>query len=384
MLKKKGILVSTAVSLSLVLAACGGNDDNNENDGNNGANENNGNNANEEVNNENNDADNENNTADAGDIDEYHWDFVTEEMQGEVQYEYAAEFANRLEEKSGGNITMDVWEYGGLGDGVDQAEQLMMGSTEFGIVSPGFTGTMVEEAQVFALHFLFPDDIALTQEILNDSEALNVDLREKYEEHGMSPLAYWTEGAMQWTGNQELRTPDDFDGFQIRVQNSPLINNSYEAYGAEPTAMDWGELYTGLDQGVVNGQENPIFFIENAGFHEVQEHMTVSNHNNYVAMTVVNTDFYNGLPENVQALIDETVEEMRQVGYDLQDELNEEFLTVIDEDTENPTEVYHLSEEEREAFRELALPVRDFFRDNNGEDAGQILDKLLEEIEAAQ
>ncbi len=351
MLKKKGLLVSGAVSLSLVLAACGG--------------------------------DNNGNSADGGDP-EYQWDFVTEEMQGEVQYEYAAEFAERLEEKSEGNIEMTVYEYGGLGDGVDQAEQLMMGSTEFGIVSPGFTGTMVEEAQIFALHFLFPDDIELTQQILNESEALNVELREKYEEHDMTPLAYWTEGAMQWTGNSELRTPADFENFQIRVQNSPLINTSYEAYGAEPTPMDWGELYTGLDQGVVDGQENPIFFIENAGFHEVQDHMTISNHNNYVAMTVVNTEFYNGLPEDVQEMIDETVEEMREVGYQLQDDMNEEFLTVIEEDEENPTEVYELSEDERQEFRDLALPVRDFFRENNGEDAGRILDMLLDEIDAAQ
>jgi tripartite ATP-independent transporter DctP family solute receptor len=353
MFKKKGLLFSGAVSLSLVLAACGGNNDNEE-----GANE--------------------------GADPEYQWDFVTEEMQGEVQFEYAAEFSKRLEEKSDGNIEMTVYEYGGLGDGVDQAEQLMMGSTQFGIVSPGFTGTMVEEAQIFALHFLFPDDIALTQEILNDSEALNVELRAKYEEHDMTPLAYWTEGAMQWTGNSPLQTPTDFEGFQIRVQNSPLINTSYQAYDADPTPMDWGELYTGLDQGVVDGQENPIFFIENAGFHEVQDHMTVSNHNNYVAMTVVNTEFYNGLPEDVQAMIDETVEEMREVGYELQDDLNEQFLTVIEEDEENPTEIYYLSEDEREEFRQLALPVRDFFRENNGEDASMILDMLLEEIEAAQ
>lgn len=350
---KKGILVSGLVGLSLVLAACGGNND-------------------------------EDNGANAGGDPEYQWDFVTEETQGEVQYEYAVEFSEILKEKSDGNIEMTVYEYGGLGDGVDQAEQLMMGSTQFGIVSPGFTGTMVEEAQIFALQFLLPDDIALTQEILNDSEALNVDLREKYEEHGMSPLAYWTEGAMQWTGNSPLRTPSDFEGFQIRVQNSPLINTSYEAYGADPTAMDWGELYTGLDQGVVEGQENPIFFIESAGFHEVQEHMTISNHNNYVAMTVVNTDFYNELPEDVQTMIDETVEEMREVGFQLQDELNEEKLTAIEENTEDPTEVYQLSEDERDEFRELASGVRDFFRENNGEDASLILDKLMDEIEAAQ
>ncbi|MFA9560063.1 TRAP transporter substrate-binding protein DctP [Evansella sp. AB-rgal1] len=386
MFRKKGLLVSIALGASLVLAACGNNEDagtganNDPNEGNNGANENNVG-ANDDNNNNNNDDDGNN---EAAVEPEYFWDFVTEEYQGDVQYEYAAEFAKRLEEKSEGLIEMTVYEYGGLGDGVDQAEQLMMGSTEFGIVSPGFTGTMVPEAQVFALHFLFPDDVALTQEILNTSEALNVELRAKYEEWDMTPLAYWTEGAMQWTGSDPLRTPEDFDGFQIRVQDSPLIRNSYEAYDANVTPMDWGELYTSLDQGIVEGQENPIFFIYSAGFHEVQDHMTVSNHNNYVAMTVVNTQFYNSLPADIQAMIDETVEEMREVGFQIQEELNEANITAIEEDTENPTEVYYLNEEEREAFRELALPIRDFFRENNGDDAGKILDMLEAEIEAAQ
>ncbi|MDQ0257658.1 tripartite ATP-independent transporter DctP family solute receptor [Evansella vedderi] len=339
MFMKKGLLASAALGLGLVLSACG--DDS-------GA--------------------------------EFQWDFVTEEAPGDVQYEYAVEFAERLEEKSEGRIDITVFEYGGLGDGVDQAEQLMRGSTQLGIVSPGFTGTMVPEAELFALHFLFPDDIALTQEILNTSEALNVYLREKYEEHGMSPLAYFTEGAMQWTSNSPLQAPEDFEGFQIRVQNSPLINTSYQQYGADPTAMDWGELYSGLDQGVVEGQENPIFFIESAGFHEVQDYMTISNHNNYVAMMVVNTEFYNELPSDIQAMLDETVEEMRQVGFDLQEELNEAALSEI----ESNTEVLTLSEEQRQAFRDLAMPVRDFYRENNGEDAARILDLLEEEIEAAR
>ncbi|MBU9722112.1 MULTISPECIES: TRAP transporter substrate-binding protein DctP [Bacillaceae] len=340
---KKSLLLITAISMAFFLAACGDDD---------GA--------------------------------EFQWDFVTEEVQGQVQYEYAAEFAERMAEKSDGRVEITVFEYGGLGDGVDQAEQLMDGYTELAIVSPGFTGTMVEEAQLFALHFLFPDDIALTQQILDESEALNVELRAKYEEHNMTPLAFWTEGAMQWTGSSPLRTPDDFDGFQMRIQESPLISNSYQAYGADPTPLDWGELYTSLQQGALDGQENPIFFIEDAGFHEVQDHMTVSNHNNYVAMTVVNTDFYNDLPDDIREMVDETVEEMRSVGFEMQDQMNEELLTAIEEDTENPTEVYYLSEDERQAFRELAIPVRQFFIDNYGEDSGRILNMLEEEIQAAQ
>lgn len=252
------------------------------------------------------------------------------------------------------------------------------------VMSPGFTGGMVKEGQIFALQFLFPDSVATTQEILETSEALNTDLRARYEEHSISPLAFWTEGAMQWTSSEPLETPEDFQNFKIRTQESPLILESYRAYGAEPTAMSWSELYTALDNGTVQGQENPIFFIGDASFNEVQDYMTISNHNNYVAMTTANTDWYNGLDENVKQLVDETIEEMQEWVFDEQASQNEEFLETIKNDTDNPTEIIELTEEQRDAFRELAVPVREFYRDEVSEVDGAILDKLEEEIEAAQ
>ncbi|MEB1809137.1 MAG: DctP family TRAP transporter solute-binding subunit [Bacillaceae bacterium] len=345
--QKKFMLLTLAIMISMVLAACG--------------------------------------SEGASGEGTYNWTFVTEEMEGQVQYEYAREFAERLHEKSDGDINIEVFEFGGLGDEVNQVEQLQSGIVEFAIVSPGFTGTMVDEGQLFALQFLFTDDMELNQHILDTSEALNVHLANKYEEHNIKPLAFWTEGAMQWTGNRELRTPEDFNGFKMRTQESPLIVRSYQAYGADPTPMSWGELYTSLDRGVVDGQENPIFFIEDASFHEVQSHMTISRHNIYVAMTTVNPDFYNGLPEDIRNMIDETVEEMRPVGFELQAQLNEDLLDSIVDNETHPTEVIELTEAERDAFRALAEPVREYFvNEVVDEDGKMILEMLQAEIEAAQ
>lgn len=309
----------------------------------------------------------------------YNWQFVTEEVQGQVQYEYAQEFADKLHEKSDGQINIDVFEFGQLGSEVNQVEQLQNGIVQFAIISPGFTGGMVAEGQVFALQFLFPEDLETTQEILNTSEAINTQLAGMYEAHNIKPLAFFTEGATQWTGNRELRTPEDFQGFKMRTQESPLILESYRAYGADPTAMSWAELYTSLDRGVVDGQENPIFFIEDASFHEVQDHMTISNHNNYVAMNAVNPTFYNELPDDIRAMIDETVEEMQPRVFEMQKEMNETLLEEIINDTDNPTEVITLSEEERDAFRELAIPVREFFRTEVVGDEGREMLELLEQ-----
>ncbi|UFT99010.1 DctP family TRAP transporter solute-binding subunit [Radiobacillus kanasensis] len=318
----------------------------------------------------------------SSDIEAQTWRFVTEEVKGQVQYEYAAEFAKRMSEKSDGKITIEPYEYGGLGSETDQVELLQNGGVEMAVMSPGFTGNMVKEGQIFALHFLFPDSVEKTQEILNTSKALNEDLVARYEEYSITPLSFWTEGAMQWTSSSPLQEPADFENFKMRTQTSPLIIKSYEAYGAEPTPMSWSELYTALDRGTVEGQENPIFFIGDASFNEVQSHMTISNHNNYVAMTTVNTEWYNGLPENVKKLVDETVQEMQDWVFEEQKTQNEEWLEKIKNNEEHPTEVVELTEEQRAAFKELALPVRDYYKKEVSTVDGAILDKLLEEIKA--
>ncbi|MBM7097037.1 TRAP transporter substrate-binding protein DctP [Bacillus sp. H-16] len=353
---KRGLLASGVLSLGFVLAACGSDEDGGTDNG-----------------------------ASDGDGDEtYELRFATEEYEGQLQYEYAREFAELLEEKTDGRITTSVYEFGGLGSEVDQFEMIQNGGVEFAIVSPGFTGTTVREGQLFALQFLFSDDEDVNYQVLNESEALNEDLAAKYEERNVKPLAFWSEGGMQWTGNRELREPSDFEGFRMRTQESSLILRSYEAYGADPTPLSWAELYSSLQLGNVDGQENPIFFIEDANFHEVQDHMTISDHNIYVAMTTVNADFYNDLPDDLRQAVDETVDEMRPAAQEMQLEMNEELLTAIEEDDANPTEIYTLSEEERNAFRELAIPMQDYFRDDVGEDGAAILDKLLEEIEEAE
>lgn len=189
---------------------------------------------------------------------------------------------------------------------------------------------------------------------------------------------------MQWTSSKEISEPADFENFKMRTQTSPLILKSYEAYGADPTPMSWSELYTALDRGTVEGQENPIFFIGDASFNEVQDYMTMSNHNNYVAMTTVNTDWYEGLDEEMKTMVDETVTEMQDWVFEEQKKQNEEYLETIKNDTENPTEIVELSDEQREAFKEKAEPVRDFYRNEVSTVDGEVLDKLIEEINAAE
>ncbi len=145
-------------------------------------------------------------------------------------------------------------------------------------------------------------------------------------------------------------------------------------------SLSWGELYTALDRETVDAQENPLFFISSASFHEVQDAVTISNHNNYVAMTTANTDWYNDLDDNVKAIVDETVEEMQSWVFDEQKAQNDAGLEAIEADSENPTEIIELTEDQIAAFKEVAEPVHQYYRDEVEGIDPAIYDKLEEEI----
>lgn len=370
-------MLISILSLSFLLVACGG-ADNDEGTADEGAD-------NEEDNTEQQDTEDTGDTGETAEdegttYEEQTWGFVTEELEGQVQYEYAAEFANRISEKTDGAITVEPYEYGGLGSEVDQAQLLQQGGIEMAVMSPGFTGGQVPDGQIFSLHYFFPAKPELTQEVLTNSEALNTDLRAKYEEHSITPLSFWTEGSMAWTSNVGIDEPSDWEGLNMRVQESPLMRETYAEYGATVQSLSWGELYTALDRETVDAQENPIFFIESASFHEVQDTITVSHHNNYIAMTTVNTDWYNGLSDAEKTLIDETVAEMQDWVFEEQKSQNDAGLEAIEADTENPTEIIELTEEQIAAFKEVAEPVHEFYRDEVEGIDPELFDKLKQEI----
>ena len=337
----------------MVLAACGGGDSSNG-DSDNGDNDN----------------------ADSGSSDE--WLFITEETGEQVQMAYANEFKKRIEEKTDGDVTVTTYEFGGLGTETDNVVALQENTVQLAVTSPGFIGNTIQESQIFGLHYLFPDSVEETHKILNESEAINVDLVKQYEAIGLKPLSFWTEGFMMWTSNEPVTSVADFENFKMRIQGTKLQEEAWKAYGGTPQTMSWGDLYTGLENGTVDGQDNPIFFIADASFHEVQDYMTLSRHNNYVATTTVNMDWFEGLSEDYQQLVVETVEDMQDWIFEEQKSQNEHFLEVI---KESGTEVVELSEEELAEFKEASMPVRDFYREEISRVDGAILDKLEQEIE---
>lgn len=312
----------------------------------------------------------------------YTWRFAHEEIDGSVQDLYVKRFKEIIEEKSNGKVKIEIYPVGQIGDATQQCELLQNGGIEFGIVSPGNTGTIVPENQLFSLHFLFNDNMDKNAEIFKTSKALNEALSAKYLKKSIKVLAYWTEGAMQWTSSKPVNTPDKWKGFKMRTMPSPMIVAAYEAYGANPTPVPYMEVYSGLQLNMIEGQENPLFAIEEMKFYEVQKYLTLASSNLYVTTTACNPDFFNSLPADMQKMIVDTVDEIRDYSFEIQAELNGAALDKIKAASDIP--IIELTAEERAAFREASRKAYDRYAEMVGADGKKILDQLIEEVKVIE
>jgi len=312
------------------------------------------------------------------------WKFAIEEIEGSVQDAYAQEFKRLIEEKTGGDVTVTIYPYGALGTSADLTELVTQGAIQFANASPGHLGTMVPEIQVFSVPYLLSKNNDVNKKVLTESTVLYEELQGDFNDKGLQLLTMYPEGEMVWTTNKEIRSPEDFDNFKMRTMVSPMLVAAYEAYGASPTPMPYGEVYGGLQLKSIDGQVNPIFAIEEMKFYEVTDYMIWSGEQQFTTTVVTNSDWYQAdLSDEERQMLDETIAELGDFIFQVQDEYNAERLEKIRADKPDMTMV-ELTADERAVFAERAQQAREAFVEMTGEDGQAVLDKLVAEIEAAE
>lgn len=310
------------------------------------------------------------------------WRFGLEEIQGSVQYEYANRFAEIVSEKTDGQVEVRLFPYGQLGGLTDIYDQVQAGSVQLAFGS-GFLGGTVPESQLFSLNFVLTDDELRNTQILNDEQfRKNDDLVDAFRERNLHPLAIVPEGWQVWTANKAVRTPEDFAGLAIRTMDNRLLRETYSAYGANPTTMEYGELYSGLQLGQLDGNIQPVFAHQEMDFYQVQDYMIFANQAQFVATVMANSDWYDNLSDEHEEIIEDAVVELVPYIHEVQTRLNDERLDIITENSD--IEVIRLTPEERAAFRERSLPVRDVFVDMVGDRGENLLNALLELVDEGQ
>lgn len=307
------------------------------------------------------------------------WRYAFEEAMDEVQGKFAQKFKEEIEAKSDHEV--QLFPFGTLGESADILEQAQSGILQFVDQSPGFTGALIPEAQVFFVPYLLPQDQDQLVEFFRTSKAIKELFPPLYAEQGLELLTMFPEGEVMMTTTTPVTSPQDLNEVKFRVMTNPLLVESYKAFGATPTPLPWGEVYGALQTGIIQGQENPAFFIESTKMYEVTDHITRAGHNNFTTAVMANKEFFDGLPEEDKALVRDAIAAAFDYIIDYQQGLTEESLEKIRQAKPSIT-ITTLTEEQRKPFRDTAAAVEATFLEIGGPRAKEILEQLKADLAA--
>jgi tripartite ATP-independent transporter DctP family solute receptor len=307
------------------------------------------------------------------------WRYAFEEAMDDVQGVFAQKFKAEVEANT--DHTVQLFPYGTLGESADTMEQAQAGILQFVDQSPGFTGSLIPEAQVFFVPYLLPQETEDLGEFFRTSKAINEMFPKLYADQGLELLTMFPEGPVCITTQEPLEKPSDLNEVKVRVMTNPLLVESYQSFGATPTPLPWGEVYGALQTGIIQGQENPMFWNWSAKMYEVSEYITCIGHNNFTTAVMANQEFYEGLSDEEQQAVQDAIDVAFDHIIDYQKGLHEESIEKIKE-AKPSIEINVLDEEQRQPFVEAGKQVEEQFVEMTGESGKEILDQMKADLEA--
>lgn len=283
---------------------------------------------------------------------------------------------DRLQERTDGRLTIDIFPAGQLGGEREIIENLQTGDVTLSINSVSVAVNFLPELQVFDIPYHFKSVEHGRHVFRNDGPLYNL-LKEKYEEKGFKLFGYLDQRFRTLGTNKEVKTADDVQGLRVRAQENPNQLNTWKLLGANPTPMAFNELYTALEQGTVDAYENSYELITTMKLYEPISNIVNTNVGFQTIQLVGNLDFYNKLPDDLRTIFDEEANKtVENVLNRYSQEQEEEFVKVL---TDNDVTVTSLPQEEIEKLRTKTLPVIDEIRKQVGDD---LVDTYLEEVES--
>lgn len=224
-----------------------------------------------------------------------------EDHQSTIMAQY---FKEELEKLYDGELNVQIYPNGALGGEREAAEGVKLGTIQMTVVtSDGALPAWVPDMQVLSIPYMF-ETKEQAFKVLDGVMAEQIG--PKFEEQGLKHLGFGELGFRHFTNNsKEIKTAADMKGMSIRVQEAPIWFALIESLGASAVPVAFNELYTALQQGMVDGQENPIASIATSKFNEVQKYLTLDGHTYAAVSMIMNKGFYDGLPEDLQAAIDQ-------------------------------------------------------------------------------
>jgi TRAP-type C4-dicarboxylate transport system substrate-binding protein len=317
----------------------------------------------------------------ANSVNAANWRYAHEEYEGDVQDVYAYKFKEYIEENS--DNTLQVYRFGELGESDDIMEQTQAGILNFVNQSPGFTGALIPEAQIFFIPYLMPTDMETVVKFFRKSKAINEDFPKLYADQGLELLKMYPEGEMVVTVDEVVTSPEGFNNKKIRVMTNPLLSETYSAFGATPTPLPWGEVYGALQTNMIQGQENPIFWIESGGLYEVSPNLVFTSHGWFTTAMMANQNFYEGLSDADKKLVQDAADYAFEKIIVHIDGLADEALAKIQKASDEVT-VTRLTDEQIDVFKARAPQVEKKYIEMAGKSGEKLLNQFKADLKAVQ
>ncbi|AOY74975.1 TRAP transporter substrate-binding protein [Clostridium formicaceticum] len=264
-------------------------------------------------------------------------------------------FKEKVEEYSNNQVEVQIFHSSQLGNERDLVEGVALGTIEMAISSSGPLPNFSSDFMLFDLPFIITDrdkaydvmDGAIGQEILATLEP-----------SGIKALGFWENGFRHITNSAEpIVHPEDVRGMKVRTMENPIHIETFRHLGATATPMAWSEVFTALQQGVIDGQENPLVILETANVYEVQKNVSLTGHFYSPAVVMINQDLFNSFSPEIQEAILKAENEARDWQRDYSRSLDESLIETLRGRGMVVTEV------DSAEWQQAVMPVYDKFTD---------------------
>ncbi|MFZ4453047.1 C4-dicarboxylate TRAP transporter substrate-binding protein [Salibacterium aidingense] len=280
--------------------------------------------------------------------------------ENDPMYEGLEQFKENVEEKTDGNLTVELFPNSSLGDTPEIQEQAMSGANVGTLADAAIMSDFKQEIGILQGPYLF-ENYDQIQKVTN-SDLFAGWKEDLAAENNLQILSFnWFQGARHVISNKEVQTPEDLDGLNLRTIGADIFTKTIESMGANATGLDWAEVYSGIQQGVIDGAEAQHSATHGASLYEVADNYSKTNHIQLITGLVVGADWFNSLPQEYQDIVNEEAKAAGQYAsetvMDSSDEyeskMEEEGMTITEPDTAPFKEATKDVYEEFEGYPEL-------------------------------
>ena len=276
----------------------------------------------------------------------------------------AEKFKALAEAATKGRVKIELYPNSTLYKDKEELEALQLGAVQMLAPSLAKFGPLgVKEFELFDLPFIFNDKQALYRVTQGP---IGQDMLKKLESKGIRGLAYWDNGFKMMTSNRPMRVPADMKGLKLRIQSSKVLDEQMRALGANPQVMAFSEVYQAMQTGVVDGSENPPSNIFTQKMHEVQKHLTVTNHGYIGYAVIVNKKFWDKLPADIRTELELAMKEATEYANNIAQQENDQALENIRKS--GKTVIYVPTDAERSEWRKTLVPVHNAMEERIGKE----------------